>query len=113
MNQFKNFAQKVAQAVPKGGAGAGGAGGEPPVGSSAAIAKLLLLGVGAYSVASSITTVQPGHRGFIYNRLGGINDKKQLNEGINFVVPWFQRAVIYDVRTRAQQIDTHSGSKGR
>lgn len=58
-----------------------------------------------------MVTVQPGHRGIIYNRIGGLDEKAKLEEGLNFVIPWFQRAVVYDIRTRPQPIDTHSGSK--
>jgi prohibitin 2 len=108
MNQIKAFGQKFAQAVPKGGAGGEGA----PQGGGGAITSLLLLGLGAYGLSTAIKTVQPGHKGVVYNRFGGINETVVLIEGMNFIVPWFQRAIIYDVRTRAQQVDTHSGSKG-
>jgi prohibitin 2 len=56
-------------------------------------------------------TVQPGHLGIIYNRIGGLQDKATLREGLNFVLPWFQRAIVYDIRTRPQLINTQSGSK--
>lgn len=38
----------------------------------------------------------------IYSRMGGLDDKSNLKEGLNFVVPWFQRPVIFDIRTRPQ-----------
>lgn len=56
--------------------------------------------------------VQPGHNGIVYNRIGGLNETKVMTEGLNFVIPWFQRAIIYDVRTRPQLINSQSGSKG-
>lgn len=49
--------------------------------------------------------------GLIYNRMGGLDESRHLREGLNFVIPWFQRAIVYDVRTRPQPIDTQSGSK--
>ena len=95
MNAAKAFAQKAAQAIPKGGGG-----GEGPQGGGAGIASLLLLGAGAFGLSNSMVTIQPGHKGLVYNRWGGIDEKTQLTEGLNFVVPWFQRALVYDIRTR-------------
>ena len=46
--------------------------------------------------------VQPGHLGVIYSRIGGLDNKSNLREGLNFVVPWFQRPIIFDIRTRPQ-----------
>ena len=43
----------------------------------------------------------------IYSRMGGLDDKSNLKEGLNFVVPWFQRPVIFDIRTRPQ-VDKYS-----
>ena len=106
MNQFKSAAAKFASQIPKGGAGGGAQGG------GGGVVALIGLGLAAYAGYNSLVTIQPGHKGIIYNRIGGLDDKSKLNEGINFVIPWFQRAVVYDVRTRPQPIDTVSGSKG-
>ena len=51
--------------------------------------------------------VQPGHLGVIYNRIGGLDDKSNLREGLNLLVPWFQRPVIFDIRTRPQVNQYH------
>jgi regulator of protease activity HflC (stomatin/prohibitin superfamily) len=48
----------------------------------------------------------------VYSRISGLDDRSNLREGINFVVPWFQRPIIYDIRTRPTMIQTQSGSKG-
>ena len=72
---------------------------------------LLALGLGSVGLYNSVVTVQPGHMGVVYNRIGGLADKTTLREGLNFVVPWFQRSVVFDVRTRPQLINTQSGSK--
>jgi len=58
-----------------------------------------------------MVTVQPGHKGVVYNRIGGLDENHILKEGLNIVVPWFQRPVVFDIRTRPQPIDTTSGSK--
>lgn len=57
-------------------------------------------------------TVQPGHVGIIYNRFNGIDEISKCTEGMNVFIPWFQRPIIYDVRTRPKLINSQSGSKG-
>ena len=49
-----------------------------------------------------IFAVQPGHLGMIYSRIGGLQNASTLREGLNFVVPWFQRSIVFDIRTRPQ-----------
>lgn len=85
----------------------------PPKGLGAAVSTLIALGLGGYGLSKSMVTVQPGHAALIYNRFGGLDEKTVLREGLNFVIPWFQRAIEFDVRTRPQPIDTQSGSKGQ
>ncbi len=55
--------------------------------------------------------MRPGHLAIVYNRAGGITNNT-LSEGINIIVPWFQRTVDFDIRTRPQQVNSQSGSKG-
>lgn len=109
MSQFKQAFSKFASRVST------AAGEQPPVpsGGGTAVAVLTALGLAGYVGYNSVITVQPGHAGIIYNRIGGLDEKALLREGMNFVIPWFQRAIIYDVRTRPQPIDTQSGSKGK
>ena len=56
--------------------------------------------------------MEPGHKGIVYSRLTGLSDTATLNEGLNIVIPFFQRAIVYNVRTRPELINTQSGSKG-
>jgi prohibitin 2 len=95
----------------KGGGDAGG-GGNGPVNLVAGLLRAAVvtgaLGYGAYK---SVVIVQPGHMGVVYNRVGGLEQKARLQEGLNFVVPFFQRANIFDVRVRSQVVNTSSGSK--
>ena len=94
-----------------GGGGTGGGGGGPVnivAGILRGVAVLGGLGYGAYS---SVVIVQPGHMGVVYNRYGGLDERAKLTEGINFVLPWFQRANVYNVRVRSQVVNTSSGSK--
>lgn len=83
----------------------------PPKGLGSALSALIALGLSGYGLSKSMVTVQPGHAALIYNRFGGLDEKTVLLEGLNFVIPWFQRAIEFDVRTRPQPIDTQSGSK--
>lgn len=110
MNAVKGLFGKLRAAVPKGAGGAPGGG--VPAGAGAGVSVLVALGLGTYGAYHSMVTIQPGHKGVVYNRFGGLDDKHILREGLNFVVPWFQRPIVFDVRTRPQPIDTTSGSKG-
>jgi prohibitin 2 len=104
MNALRNAFSKISSSLPSGGA---------PIGAGAK--ALLGLGAGAYVIRESIVVVNPGHLGIVYNRFGvdggGISETKVCHEGINFVVPWFQRVVSYDCRVRPQLINSQSGSK--
>jgi prohibitin 2 len=94
----------------KGAGGEGGGGPKPPAFLApliTAVGGLSILGYGAYN---SVVVVQPGHLGLVYNRTGGLNEGT-LNEGLNFVIPWSQRPVVYDCRIRSQVLNTPSGTK--
>jgi prohibitin 1 len=59
---------------------------------------------------ASIYDVRGGTRAVIFDRLSGVQEKV-VNEGTHFLVPWLQRAIIYDVRTKPRNISTTTGSK--
>ncbi|KAB8338830.1 hypothetical protein FH972_021774 [Carpinus fangiana] len=66
---------------------------------------------GAYALASAaIYDVRGGTRAVIFDRLGGVKDTV-VNEGTHFLVPWLQRAIVFDVRTKPRNISTTTGSK--
>ena len=113
MNNFRQAVQKVAQQAAKNGAPGGPGLPQAPKGLGTAFSILLGLGLASYGAYNSMVTIQPGHAGLVYNRFGGLDDKTVLTEGLNFVLPWVQRAIVFDVRTRPQPIDTQSGSKGK
>lgn len=58
----------------------------------------------------SIYDVKGGSRAVIFDRLQGVKENV-VNEGTHFLVPWLQKAVIYDVRTKARNVTTTTGSK--
>lgn len=65
---------------------------------------------GAMLVNASLYDVRGGTRAVIFDRLSGVQEKV-VNEGTHFLVPWLQRAIIYDVRTKPRNISTTTGSK--
>jgi prohibitin 1 len=73
--------------------------------------KWAVPGAIAYSIAqSSIYDVKGGTRAVIFDRLSGVRDTV-VNEGTHFLVPWLQRSIIFDVRTKPRNISTTTGSK--
>lgn len=46
----------------------------------------------------------------MFNRLVGIKDQV-YEEGTHFMLPWFERPIIYDVRARPNVITSTSGSR--
>ena len=55
-------------------------------------------------------SVKGGHRAVFFDRLKGVSNKVR-GEGTHFLVPWLQKAIIYDVRTKPRNISTTTGSK--
>jgi prohibitin 1 len=64
----------------------------------------------AYGVNASIYDVKGGTRAVIFDRLSGVRDTI-VDEGTHFLVPWLQKAIVYDVRTKPRNISTTTGSK--
>ncbi|KAJ9501824.1 Prohibitin-1, subunit of the prohibitin complex (Phb1p-Phb2p) [Exophiala xenobiotica] len=59
---------------------------------------------------AAIYDVKGGTRAVIFDRLSGVQEKV-VNEGTHFLVPWLQKAIVYDVRTKPRNISTTTGSK--
>ncbi|KAF4785306.1 SPFH domain/Band 7 family protein [Colletotrichum paranaense] len=66
--------------------------------------------IGIAVVQSSIYDVKGGSRAVIFDRMSGVKDAV-INEGTHFLVPWLQRSIIFDVRTKPRNIATTTGSK--
>lgn len=56
-------------------------------------------------------SVDSGHRGVIYNRIGGIKNKV-IPEGTHFLIPWFERVNKYDIRTQPRTMTSLTGTRG-
>jgi len=104
--QLRDAFQKMSKNLPKPPVGGGNMGG------AAANAIMSLAGAGAltYGAYNSVFTVEGGHRAVIFNRLVGMK-KGEFGEGLNFNIPWFERPIIYDIRTRPCNLQTLTGSK--
>ncbi|KAJ5158217.1 Prohibitin [Penicillium coprophilum] len=66
--------------------------------------------IGGMLVQNSLYDVKGGTRAVIFDRVSGVQEKV-VNEGTHFLIPWLQRAIVYDVRTKPRNISTTTGSK--
>lgn len=66
--------------------------------------------IGISAIQASIYDVKGGTRAVIFDRLSGVKEEVK-NEGTHFLIPWIQRSIIYDVRTKPRNISTTTGSK--
>lgn len=68
------------------------------------------LAVGVSFAQASMYDVKGGTRAVIFDRLTGVKEQV-VNEGTHFLIPWLQKAIVYDVRTKPRNISTTTGSK--
>lgn len=66
--------------------------------------------VGVSLASQSIYDVRGGSRAVIFDRLSGVKEGV-ISEGTHFLVPWLQKSIIFDVRTKPRMIATTTGSK--
>ncbi|CAK7219108.1 Prohibitin-1, subunit of the prohibitin complex (Phb1p-Phb2p) [Sporothrix bragantina] len=66
--------------------------------------------IGLAALQSSMYDVRGGSRAVIFDRLSGVKETV-VSEGTHFLVPWLQRSIIFDVRTKPRNIATTTGSK--
>lgn len=75
------------------------------------ITKVALpIGIIASGIQYSMYDVKGGSRGVIFDRINGVK-QQVVGEGTHFLVPWLQKAIIYDVRTKPKSIATNTGTK--
>ena len=56
--------------------------------------------------------VDAGHRAVIFDRFSGVKDYV-TGEGTHFMIPWVQRPIIFDCRSRPRNVPVTTGSKGK
>ena len=66
--------------------------------------------IGAAVAQASLYDVKGGSRAVIFDRLQGVKEQT-VSEGTHFLIPWLQRSIIFDVRTKPRNIATTTGSK--
>uniref|UniRef100_A0A673WHJ4 Prohibitin n=1 Tax=Salmo trutta TaxID=8032 RepID=A0A673WHJ4_SALTR len=75
------------------------------------IGKLgLALAVGGGVVNSALFNVDAGHRAVIFDRFRGVQDAV-VGEGTHFLIPWVQKPIIFDCRSRPRNVPVITGSK--
>ncbi|KAJ3417215.1 Prohibitin-1, subunit of the prohibitin complex (Phb1p-Phb2p) [Chytridiales sp. JEL 0842] len=68
------------------------------------------IGAVVTGVQASMYNVEGGHRVVLFDRFRGVLPDT-IGEGTHFRVPWVQKVVDFDVRTRPRNISTTTGSK--
>lgn len=68
------------------------------------------VGLAASFAQASMYDVKGGSRAVIFDRISGVKDTV-VSEGTHFLIPWLQKSIIYDVRTKPRNISTTTGSK--
>ncbi|XP_012542570.1 protein l(2)37Cc [Monomorium pharaonis] len=61
-------------------------------------------------VNSALYNVDGGHRAVIFDRFAGIKDTV-IGEGTHFFIPWVQKPIIFDIRSRPRNVPVITGSK--
>lgn len=78
----------------------------------AAIGKVGLgLAVASGIVNSALYNVNGGYRAVIFDRFTGIKPEV-TGEGTHFLVPWVQKPILFDIRSRPRSVSVITGSKG-
>ncbi|KXN65184.1 prohibitin [Conidiobolus coronatus NRRL 28638] len=70
----------------------------------------LTVGIALSAANTCLYDVKGGYRAVIFDRIQGVKHGV-IGEGTHFLVPWLQKAIIYDVRTKPRNISTTTGSK--
>jgi prohibitin 2 len=75
------------------------------------VGGLLTSVVGVYAGFKNVVfQVDTGHRAIKFSKLTGVGSKV-YKEGYHLMLPWFERPIIYDVKTHPQTIKSVTGSK--
>lgn len=70
----------------------------------------LALAVTGGMVNSALYNVDAGHRAVIFDRFRGAQDRV-VGEETHFLIPWVQKPIIFDCRSRPRNVPVITGSK--
>jgi len=104
---FKRLQQQLKRATNQGGGGRLPGG---PGGLFAGGGLIIALIAGGIVLNASLFNVDGGHRAIKYTRIHGIKDDV-YNEGTHLVIPWFETAIVFDVRAKPRNIASLTGTK--
>ncbi|CAF4305092.1 unnamed protein product, partial [Rotaria sordida] len=62
-------------------------------------------------INSMLCNVDGGHRNVIFDRFQGVK-LDVIEEGTHFMISWFHRPIIFDIRTRPQSVPSTTEIKG-
>ena len=62
------------------------------------------------AASAAMYDVKGGTRAVIFDRISGVKEGV-MNEGTHFLIPYIQRSIMFDVRTKPRNISTTTGSK--
>lgn len=85
-------------------------GGSALVGTYWMATNCLYNGMLKFCILVYLISVDAGHRAIKFNRLTGLGENVYA-EGTHFMLPWFERPIIYDVRTKPRTMVSLTGSK--
>jgi prohibitin 2 len=95
-NRFPNFNNLTYPKIPQGGSGI--------------IKALIAGGILLYAGSQSLFNVEGGHGAVVFNKVTGVK-QKIYGEGTHIILPWIERAEIYNVRAKPRSIPCLTGSK--
>ncbi|CAH8824505.1 unnamed protein product [Trichobilharzia szidati] len=82
--------------------------------ASSLFSGLTKVGVGLLAAGSILPlvlyNVDGGHRAVIFDRFKGVRTDVR-GEGTHFIIPWVQKPIIFDIRSRPRNIPVMTGSK--
>merc|ERR1712212_1424667 len=61
-------------------------------------------------VNSALYNVEGGHRAVVFDRFQGVRPDV-AGEGTHFMIPWVQRPIIFDIRSKPRNVPVITGSK--
>eukprot|EP00933_Yihiella_yeosuensis_P081457 TRINITY_DN95071_c0_g1_i1.p1 TRINITY_DN95071_c0_g1~~TRINITY_DN95071_c0_g1_i1.p1 ORF type:complete len:285 (+),score=65.47 TRINITY_DN95071_c0_g1_i1:71-925(+) len=74
------------------------------------LAGVGLLAGGGYVAKNAVYSVDAGCMAVKYNRLSGVGSDTYA-EGVHFLLPWFERPIVFDVKARPHTMSSLTGSK--
>lgn len=61
-------------------------------------------------VNTALFNVEGGHRAVLFDRFQGVKPEV-TGEGTHFLIPWVQKPIIFDIRSRPRNVAVTTGSK--